>query len=108
MQSETQGADMKTFEDVLAVCRKVYEDYDASKINNVFLSLQKQIFCAMEVEGGNNYKEPHQKKMKCRRNGEHIERIVVNKDLYVMSKSKIGNHDLNWSLYVPSGLLVGL
>lgn len=89
MQSATQDHEMKNNREIVEYATKAFEEMTASSLNDSFLSLQKHMESAMLKEGGNNFKEPHVKKVKRRRAGEDIEVFKCSDEAYSTATVKL-------------------
>ncbi|GMF65817.1 unnamed protein product [Phytophthora lilii] len=59
-----------------------YEQISVEALDNVFLSLQSVMLCALACKGGNEYKLPHSSKARLRREGKLPETLACDQDLY--------------------------
>ncbi|KAG6948575.1 hypothetical protein JG688_00015033, partial [Phytophthora aleatoria] len=59
-----------------------YEQISIETLENVFLSLQSVMLCALACNGGNEYKLPHSSKARLRRDGKLPETLACDGDLY--------------------------
>lgn len=89
LQSTTWDKDIREIRDIVKTAEGAFKSLNPHTLNDTFLSLQKHMECAMGVEGGNNFKEPHMKKVERRRSGEDIETFTCSEEAYNIATAKL-------------------
>lgn len=82
IQSLQYRASPKTIDDLIQVVEKEFNDYESSKVNKIFLTLQSCMIEIMKHRGGNHYKTPHMRKDELERLGCLPVQLSCDHDLY--------------------------
>ncbi|GMF55508.1 unnamed protein product [Phytophthora fragariaefolia] len=73
--------------------KQAYLEIDVGTLEDVSLSLQACMICALQCHGGNGYKLPHMSKNKLRCEGKYPNALSVGKELYEQVAKEV-----NWLL----------
>ncbi|MCH87977.1 transposase [Trifolium medium] len=62
LSAQQEKENLKTIDELLPAVEKAFEEYEPTKINRIFLTLQSCMIEVMKIRGSNIYKIPHMQK----------------------------------------------
>ncbi|OWY99861.1 Transposon protein [Phytophthora megakarya] len=81
------GTYVRTTMELIEVVQASFKELDIDTLDNIFITLQQVMECLLKCEGGNEYKLPHMRKAKLRREGRFPDSLILASSLYEEASS---------------------
>ncbi|OWY98431.1 hypothetical protein PHMEG_00030806 [Phytophthora megakarya] len=83
------GTYLRTTMELIKVVQASFKELDIDTLDNIFITLQQVMECLLKCEGGNEYKLPHMRKAKLRREGRFPDSLILASSLYEEASSLV-------------------